>query len=335
MSVRGPTRPCGPSPKAPAPRHRRRRPPREDEPAALEAIPLGAGGAGARRDGGGGARQPRRAGRARPPPVRRALGFERHHPRYEIHDRPLRIRPILHPQAPRHGSGVEGSQGDIQRRLRARRGGAQDHVARARPALPGGVQSQFGPRPARIGCRSYHARARHARGALLHIAGGGFVRTEVGRVDGEEEGGVRIRDETKNVRRGRGERGHGTSRELQQAVAEAQRPSVEGVPRERIRDRHPSSVQGGGLLRTAGRRHRLPVLLRRERFPAPPPEPGHTRRRARFSIQRLQEAASRIGGIPHGSRRDREPRSRRCHIGGGGSDRGPRVRDEAQERGER
>ena len=169
QSVRlpGPHLPHGPPSPAPVHGHRRRRPPREDEPAALAPLPLRPGGGEAPRGGGG-------EGRARG--QGRTVRLQLHHPGHAVHGAPLRPPALLRQEETDGGSAVGQGDGDFVRPRGEGRGRAQDHGAH--PVGPG--RARVGSQPDALSLRpgrgSHHARARHARAALLPPPRGGQVR---------------------------------------------------------------------------------------------------------------------------------------------------------------
>ncbi|EJK47389.1 hypothetical protein THAOC_33894 [Thalassiosira oceanica] len=262
LRLRRPARPGGPPAQAALPGHRRRGAPRQDEPAAQPPLPVRAGGQGAGRDGGQGPGRPRGAGH-QAAPLREAVGLKRHHARDWVHARPVRLPPLLHPEARQRGPGLAGPQGRLQRRVGAGGGRAQDHEPRARAAGPAGQRPEPRPRPARARRRPHHARARHARGPLLHTQGGGHVRPEVRRGGREEEAAERIRPQAENARRGCRGGGDGAAREQAQAAAADIHPRAQGVPGQRVLVHTQPALSRRELRKARGRRG-LPLLLCRE-----------------------------------------------------------------------
>ena len=276
--------------------HRRRRPSREDEPAAIASFQI-------RSRGAKGARGGCQEGRARA--LRRALRFQLHHPRHPFHGAPLRAPPLLRPQETDRRPALAENHRDPLRPRSARRGRAQDHGAHSMGARRTRMGPQPDPLPVRARRRPHHARARHPRASFLSAPRGGQVR-------GRRARPALARSSLQSHRR----RILAPSR---RAPARVPRP---GVPRDRRR------VAFRVRLRTRHRRFRAPLHVGRERFLAPAPHAGHRGRGAEHALRHLPRTSPDPGRVRERRRRRRDvqPGASREDSRGDGREGGGRAR---------
>ena len=177
------------------------------------------------------------------------------------------------------------SHRDSERARSQGRGRAQDHGAHPLGARRTRLGSQPDALPLRIRRRLDHARARHARAALLSVERGGEVRR------GRQLRSTQPRDAAEP---------HGR-RVFVAARRFTARVPRRGVPGDRRR------VAFSVRLRTRRRRFRVALHARGERFLAPSADAGHRGGRAEHALLYLPRA-------PPDARRLRLRRRRRRHV---------------------